>query len=164
MKEKYTKTELFEKMPVGKALLTMAIPTVISQLITMIYNMADTVFIGMSNDPNKVAAASVVGILFFMLNALSNLFGVTYDSRMTVGRDVLGTEEAISLWPDYSWVTEKGSYLATGKQFTPFEGAEIPEGYVERINSIVTNKVKFSRMVQNAPFFTKIQEELNKLQ
>ena len=76
MKEKYTKTELFEKMPVGKALLTMAIPTVISQLITMIYNMADTVFIGMSNDPNKVAAASVVGILFFMLNALSNLFGV----------------------------------------------------------------------------------------
>lgn len=76
MKEKYSKTELFEKMPVGKALLTMAIPTVISQLITMIYNLADTVFIGMSNDPNKVAAASVVGILFFMLNALSNLFGV----------------------------------------------------------------------------------------
>ncbi|MBQ9098847.1 MAG: MATE family efflux transporter, partial [Clostridia bacterium] len=63
-------------MPVGKALLTMAIPTIVSQLITMIYNMADTVFIGMSNDPNKVAAASVVGILFFMLNALSNLFGV----------------------------------------------------------------------------------------
>lgn len=76
MKEKYTKTELFEKMPVGKALMTMAIPTIVSQLITMIYNMADTVFIGMSNDPNKVAAASVVGILFFMLNALSNLFGV----------------------------------------------------------------------------------------
>ena len=76
MKEKYSKTELFETMPVGKALLTMAIPTIVSQLITMIYNMADTVFIGMSNDPNKVAAASVVGILFFMLNALSNLFGV----------------------------------------------------------------------------------------
>ena len=76
MKETYSKTELFETMPVGKALLTMAIPTIVSQLITMIYNMADTVFIGMSNDPNKVAAASVVGILFFMLNALSNLFGV----------------------------------------------------------------------------------------
>ena len=98
-----------------------------------------------------------------ILPTLSNLFGVTYDSRMTVGRDVLGTEEAISLWPDYSWVTERGSYLATGKKFTPFEGVEIPEGYVERINSIVTNKVKFSRMVQNAPFFTKIQEELDKL-
>lgn len=99
-----------------------------------------------------------------ILPTLSNLFGVTYDSRLTVGRDVLGTEEAISLWPDYSWVTEKGSYSAAGRKFTPVEGAEIPEGYVERITSIVTNKVKFSRMVQNCPFFTKIQEELDHLQ
>ena len=73
---KNDKTELFETMPVGKALLTMAIPTIISQLITMIYNLADTFFIGMSNDPYKVAAASVVSVLFFMLTALSNLFGV----------------------------------------------------------------------------------------
>ena len=73
---KNDKTELFETMPVGKALLSMAIPTIISQLITMIYNLADTFFIGMSNDPYKVAAASVVGVLFFMLNSLANLFGV----------------------------------------------------------------------------------------
>ena len=66
---KGSKTELFEKMPVGKALLFMAIPTIVSQLITMVYNLADTVFIGMSNDPYKVAAASVVSVrpwkLFF---------------------------------------------------------------------------------------------------
>ncbi len=98
-----------------------------------------------------------------ILPTLSNLFGVTYDSRLSVGRDVLGTEEAISLWPDYSWVTELGSYTASNRKFTPFEGVEIPEGYVDRINSIVTNKVKFSRMVQNAPFFTELQEELAKL-
>ena len=73
---KNSKTELFERMPIGRALLTMAIPTIISQLITMIYNLADTFFIGMSNDPYKVAAASLVSILFFMLNSLSNLFGV----------------------------------------------------------------------------------------
>lgn len=73
---KNDKTELFEAMPVGKALLTMAIPTIVSQLITMIYNIADTFFIGMSNDPYKVAAASIVGVLFFMLNSLANLFGV----------------------------------------------------------------------------------------
>ena len=98
-----------------------------------------------------------------ILPTLSNLFGVTYDSRMSVGRDVLGSEEAISLWPDYSWVTELGSYTATNKKFTPAEGVEIPDGYVERINAIVTNKVKFSRMVQNAPFFTSLQEELDKI-
>ncbi len=73
---KQDKTELFERMPVGKALMTMAIPTIISQLITMIYNLADTFFIGTSNDPLKVAAAGVVGVLYFMLNGLANLFGV----------------------------------------------------------------------------------------
>lgn len=73
---KNTKAELFETMPVGRALLTMAIPTIVSQLITMIYNLADTLFIGMSEDPYKVAASSVVSVLFFMLTSLANLFGV----------------------------------------------------------------------------------------
>ena len=73
---KADKTELFERMPVNRALMTMAIPCVVSQLITLLYNLADTFFIGSTNDPYKVAAASVVSILFFMLNALANLFGV----------------------------------------------------------------------------------------
>ncbi len=71
-----TNRELFETMPVRKALATLAIPTVISQLITMIYNLADTFFIGRTNDPYKVAAASVSFVLFFVMNALANLFGV----------------------------------------------------------------------------------------
>ena len=50
-------TELFEHMPVSKAVITLIIPTVISQIITVIYNMADTFFIGQMNDPNQVAAA-----------------------------------------------------------------------------------------------------------
>ena len=77
------KTALFETMPVTKALLTMAIPTIVSQLITMIYNLADTFFIGMTNDPYKVAAASVVSILFFILTSLANLFGVGGGSLMS---------------------------------------------------------------------------------
>jgi putative MATE family efflux protein len=77
------KTVLFETMPVGKALLTMAIPTIVSQLITMIYNLADTFFIGITNDPYKVAAASVVSILFFVLTSLANLFGVGGGSLMS---------------------------------------------------------------------------------
>jgi len=77
------KTALFATMPVGKALLTMAIPTIVSQLITMVYNLADTFFIGMTNDPYKVAAASVVTVLFFILTALANLFGVGGGSLMS---------------------------------------------------------------------------------
>ena len=68
--------EIFETMPMPKALATLAIPTIISQLITMIYNLADTFFIGKTNDPYKVAAASLAFVLFFVMNALSNLFGI----------------------------------------------------------------------------------------
>ena len=70
------KRELFETAPVPRALATLAIPTIISQLITMIYNLADTFFIGTTNDPSKIAASSVAFVLIFMTNCLSNLFGV----------------------------------------------------------------------------------------
>ena len=70
------KRDLFEKMPVPKALATLAIPTIISQLISMIYNLADTFFIGMSDNPSQTAASSVSFTLLFMLNCLPNLFGV----------------------------------------------------------------------------------------
>ena len=68
--------EIFETMPVPKALATLAIPTIISQLIIMIYNLADTFFIGQTNDPYKVAAAALAFVLFFVMNSLSNLFGI----------------------------------------------------------------------------------------
>ena len=70
------KRELFEKTPVPKALATLAIPTIISQLITMIYNLADTFYIGMANDPSQTAASSLAFTLVFMMNCLPNLFGV----------------------------------------------------------------------------------------
>ena len=68
--------ELFEKMPVPKALATLAVPTIISQLITMIYNLADTFFIGMTDDPYKIAASSVAFVLVFAMSSIANLFGV----------------------------------------------------------------------------------------
>lgn len=70
------KRELFERMPVRRALATLAFPTIISQLITMIYNLADTFFIGMADNPSMTAASSVAFTLVFMMNALPNLFGV----------------------------------------------------------------------------------------
>ena len=63
-------------MPIPKALAKLAIPTIISQLITMIYNLADTFFIGQTDNPAMVAAASQAFVLFFVINALANLFGV----------------------------------------------------------------------------------------
>lgn len=70
------KIQIFEKMPVPAALTKMAIPTIVSQLITLFYNMADTWFIGQTNNPYMVAASSLVLTVFMMTIAISNLFGV----------------------------------------------------------------------------------------
>ena len=70
------KRELFEVTPVPKALATLAIPTIISQLISMIYNLADTFYIGLANDPSQTAASSIAFTLVFMMNCIPNLFGV----------------------------------------------------------------------------------------
>lgn len=69
-------TEIFEKMPVRKAIISLAVPTVISQIITVIYGMADTFFIGQMNDPDQVAAATLAMPPFILLTAVANLFGI----------------------------------------------------------------------------------------
>lgn len=73
---KTNNTELFERMPISKAVITLVIPTIISQIITVVYNMADTFFIGQMNDPNQVAAATLVMPPFLMLTGIANIFGI----------------------------------------------------------------------------------------
>ena len=70
------KTEIFEKMPVGRAVMTMAVPTVISQLIVLIYNMADTFFIGRTRNSLMVAGASLILPVFNISLSISGLAGI----------------------------------------------------------------------------------------
>lgn len=70
------KEQLFTSVPVSRAVISLAFPTVISQLITVIYNMADTFFIGQLGDPNQVAAATLTMPVFIFLTAFANLFGI----------------------------------------------------------------------------------------
>lgn len=73
---KQDNTELFEKRPVTKAIIALIIPTVISQIITVIYNMADTFFIGQLGDAAQVAGATLAMPPFVMLTGFANLFGI----------------------------------------------------------------------------------------
>ena len=88
-----------------------------------------------------------------ILPTISNLFGVEYDSRLLVGRDVFSDAEPIVLWYDYTWKTDKGSYNSETRKFTPAEGVTVDNDYVERIKNIVYNKIFYSREVQNTDYF-----------
>ena len=95
-----------------------------------------------------------------ILPTLSNLFGVDYDSRLIVGRDVFSDAEPIVLWYDYTWKTDKGSYDSSTRTFTPAEGAQVDEAYVQRIKDIVYNKIYYSREVQNTDYFNYLAEAM----
>ena len=98
--EKIRTKEIFETKPIPAALAKMAIPTIVSQLITLIYNIADTWFIGQTNNPYMVAASSLVLTIFLMTAALANLFGVGGGNlvvRLLGGKDEEEAKKAASL-------------------------------------------------------------------
>lgn len=69
-------TNLMSKMKISKAIATMAIPSVISSLVTVVYNMADTFFVGQTGDPLQVAAVSLTNPIFILFMAFANMFGM----------------------------------------------------------------------------------------
>ncbi len=67
---------IFEEMPVPRALFTLAVPTVIGQLVILAYNLADTFFIGRVNNPYMVGGVSLILPVFNICISIANLAGV----------------------------------------------------------------------------------------
>lgn len=76
MRKELSKEYVFGEMPVGSAVAYLVVPTVLTQVISILYNLADTYFIGQLGDPVLVAAVGVCLPPMMILTALANLFGV----------------------------------------------------------------------------------------
>ncbi|MCL1829285.1 MAG: MATE family efflux transporter [Oscillospiraceae bacterium] len=93
-KKQIDKTYLFERAPVRRAVIELAVPTIISQIISLVYNMADTFFVGRLGDPNQVAAVSLAAPMMLSLTALANLFGIGAASLASRSLGAKDTETA----------------------------------------------------------------------
>lgn len=93
MSKKYTKEQLFESLPVGRVILTLTIPTIMSALVTVLYSLADTFFVGLLNDPIQSAAVTLATPVLLAFYGVNNLFGVGSSSMMSraLGRKDLET-------------------------------------------------------------------------
>lgn len=90
---------LFEDSPVLEAIVRLAFPTVIGQIILVLYNMADTFFIGLTGSDAMITAATVCMPAFMFLQAISNLFGVggaSVISRALGARDLQRAKDTAS--------------------------------------------------------------------
>ena len=81
--EDLQRIELFERAPVARAVMSMSVPTIVSSLVMVLYNLADTYFVGALNDPIQNAAVTLAAPVLLAFNAVNNLFGVGASSMMS---------------------------------------------------------------------------------
>lgn len=91
---------------------------------------------------------------------LSNLFGVEYDSRLLVGRDVFSDEPAVAVWKDGSWVSERGRYDADEKMYYPITPMSDDDAYVAQMCASAKYKRTFSQLVKNTDYYQYIVDHL----
>ena len=97
------RTQIFENYPIPKAVFSLVAPSILGMLIMLLYNLADTFFVGMLNDARQTAAVSLVGPVMLAFNAVNNLFGVGGSSLMgrALGRkdyNTVAKSSAFSVW------------------------------------------------------------------
>jgi phosphoglycerol transferase MdoB-like AlkP superfamily enzyme len=88
-----------------------------------------------------------------ILPTLSNLFGLTFDSRLLMGRDILSDSPGLVIFSNSSYITELGSYDAIADRFTPAPGAAVPENYPQEMLRIVQDKILYSGKMLTSDYY-----------
>ena len=89
-----------------------------------------------------------------LLPTLCNLFGLPWDSRLLPGRDVLDPDtQGLAFNLNYDWRTSLGTYWGGSGTFVPVEGAQVPDGYVDAMNTTVANKSRYCDGVLSTDYY-----------
>lgn len=88
-----------------------------------------------------------------ILPTVSNLMGLEYDSRLLMGHDALSDHEGLVVLSDRSFITGLGRYDSGKNEFTPNEGATVPEGYVEEKSREVGRMFAYSAKVLEEDYY-----------
>ena len=110
------------------------------------------------NSKMKQVDVDKVGMSIDVLPTVLNLFGITYDSRMIMGKDILSTTDGIAIFKDKSWVTNKGTYHASTGKFDATSD-DVTDEYINNMNGIVNNRVAISRMIMNSNYYNSIYDK-----
>ena len=127
--DKNERINIFEKMPPVKAAFNQIMPAIASQLVILAYNLTDTFFVGLLNDPVQTSALQVVYPAFTMLNAVSALFGIGGAAVVAraLGRkenEKAGILSSIAFWTGLiASVLLSLGFLALGRVILPICGA-----------------------------------------
>lgn len=114
------------------------------------YHMPFLLWSGSMTEPIKVEK---YGSSLDMVPTILNLFGVEFDSRLLMGRDILSDTNPLVIYSNRSFITDLGRYNAKTKSFIPVEGLDIPENYTKQISNQIYNKYKYSRLILENDYY-----------
>lgn len=90
-----------------------------------------------------------------VLPTVYNLFGLSYDSRLLMGKDIFSNTEGIAIMKNRSWVTNKGTYYSSTNTFVP-KSDEVSDEYINSINQIVNNRLNISKMIVSKNYYNSV--------
>ena len=115
-------------------------------------------FILWNNQIEEPIIVDKVGSQIDVLPTLLNLFGIEYDSRLIVGKDILSNYEGLAIFSNRSWVSDYGTYDYSTKTFKLKEGKTLENvsDYVTRINNRVSNSHTISKILIDKNYYSYI--------
>lgn len=81
-----------------------------------------------------------------------NLFGLEYDSRLYMGKDIFSDTNGLAFFKNRSWVTDKGTYLSTKNSMTK-TSEDVSKEYINEINNLVSNRRNISKLIIKTDFY-----------
>ena len=93
-----------------------------------------------------------------IMPTLCNLFGLEYDSRLFMGRDILSDSEPLVVFRNRSFITDKVMYNANTGKVTYLTDEELPENYISNMKSVVKNMFTVSKAILNTDYYSYIEQ------
>jgi hypothetical protein len=108
------------------------------------------------NSKMKPITINKIGSSLDVLPTLLNLFGVEYDSRLLMGKDLLSETDPLVIFSNRSFITDKGIFNSISGTFESSDGREVSKDYIKKINDEIYNKFYLSREIIDTDYYRKI--------
>ncbi len=109
-----------------------------------------------NNNDDVIRTVDKVGSQIDVLPTILNLFGISYDSRMIIGNDILSDSEGLAIFSNHSWISDYGKYNAGTNKFDKTSDLNITEDYVNNMINRVDNSFAVSKMILETDIYKKV--------
>ena len=119
---------------------------------TTTYGISKTPFI-MYNPNLEATVFEEVNSTFDQVPTIANMFGLNYDPRLYIGKDIF-LDESLVIFPNSDWITKDGIYLSASNTFIPLD-KELSQAKIDKINTKVRNAFSVSYAIMDTDYFSK---------